>query len=78
MAGRAPAVNQIRTALTSCGLNRATAYYMIGNQGFDSMGELLMASKQDSFVSMIKNAMRSAPVGVTFASKSVRRLGAFK
>jgi hypothetical protein len=51
---------------------------MIGNQGFDSMGELLMASKQDSFVSMIKNAMRSAPVGVTFASKSVRRLGAFK
>jgi hypothetical protein len=50
---------------------------MIGDQGFDSTEELLMASK-DSFDSMIKNAIRSAPVGVTFASTSVRRLGAFK
>ena len=77
MAGRAPAVNQMRTALMRCGLNRVTADYMIGDQGFDSTEELLMASK-DSFDSMIKNAIRSAPVGVTFASTSVRRLGAFK
>jgi hypothetical protein len=50
---------------------------MISDQGFDTTEELLMASK-DSFDTMIKNAIRAAPVGVTFASSSVRRLAAFK
>jgi nitrogen-specific signal transduction histidine kinase len=50
---------------------------MVSDQGFDSTEELLMASK-DSFDSMIRNAIRSAPAGVSFVSLSVRRLGAFK
>ena len=77
MAGRPPINNPMRAALMRCGLNRATADYMIGDQGFDTVEELLMASK-DSFDSMIKNAIRAAPAGVSFASSSVRRLAAFK
>jgi hypothetical protein len=46
-------------------------------QGFDSTEELLMSSKE-SFDTMVKNAIRSAPADVTFSSASIRRLNAFK
>ena len=60
-----------------CGLNQATAEYVIEAQGYDSTEELVMAS-QDSFDTMVKNAIKSAPPDVTFSAASIRRLNAFK
>jgi hypothetical protein len=42
MAARAPANNPMQTVHMRCGLNRATADYMISDQGFDTTEELLM------------------------------------
>ena len=71
------AMIQMRNALMRCGLNQATSDYMMDEQGFDSTEELLMSSKE-SFDTMVKNAIKSAPADVTFSSASIRRLNAFK
>ena len=67
----------MRNALMRCGLNQATSEYMMEDQGIDSTEELLMSSKE-SFDTMVKNAVKSAPPEVTFSSASIRRLNAFK
>ena len=67
----------MRAALMRCGLNEETADYVMEDQGFDSPVELLMAS-QDSFDTMVKNAIKSAPDNVLFSTASIRRLNAFK
>ncbi len=64
-------------ALMRCGLNQAMSIYMMDDQGFDSTEELLMLSKE-SFNTMVKNAIKSAPPGAVFSSASIRRLNAFK
>ena len=70
-------VVSMRAALQRCGLDQATANYVIDSQGFDSTEELLMAS-QESFDTMIKNAIKSSPDDVSFSTASTRRLNAFK
>jgi hypothetical protein len=67
----------MRAALMRCGLNEETADYVMEDQDFDSPVELLMAS-QDSFDTMVKNAIKSAPDNVLFSTASIRRLNAFK
>ena len=67
----------MRNALVRCGLNETTADYVIVDQGINSSEELLMSSKE-SFDTMVKNAIKSAPANVTFSSASIRRLNAFK
>ena len=67
----------MRFALERCGLNVATATYVMVDQGFDTTEELYMSSK-DNFENMIKNAIKSAPPNVTFSSAAIRRLNAFK
>ena len=62
------AVVQMRAALMRCGLNQATADYVMNEQGYDSLEELML----------VKNAIRAAPPGVNFASVAIRRLNAFK
>jgi hypothetical protein len=60
-----------------CGLNQATAEYVIEAQGYDSTEELVMVS-QDNFDTMVRNAIKSAPPDVTCSAASMRRLNAFK
>jgi hypothetical protein len=64
-------------ALQRCGLNLMTANYVMTDQGFDSVEELLMSSKE-SFDTMIKNAVKLSPDDVTFSTTAIRRLNAFK
>jgi hypothetical protein len=71
------AMVQIRNALMRCGLNHENSVYVMDEQGFDSTEELLMLSKE-SFDTMVKNAIKSAPADVSFSSASIRRLNAFK
>jgi hypothetical protein len=52
----------MRAALMRCGLNQATADYVMDEQGYDTPEELLMASK-DGFDTMVKNAIRASPQG---------------
>ena len=66
----------MRAAMQRCGLNQTTANYIMEDEGFDTTEELLMASK-DSFDTMIKNAIKSAPDDVVFSTASIRRLNAF-
>ena len=70
-------IANMRAALMRCGLNNATANYVITDQGFDSPHELLMAS-QESVDVMFKNAIRLAPADVLFSTASIRRINAFK
>ena len=67
----------MRNALMRCGLNQVTSEYVMDEQGFDSTEELLMSSKE-SFDTMVKNAIKSAPADVISSSASIRRLNAFK
>jgi hypothetical protein len=61
-----------------CGLNQATAEYVIEAQGYDSTEELVMVSQDHSYDTMVRNAIESAPPDVTFLAASIRRLNAFK
>lgn len=70
-------VVNMRAALMRCGLNQATAEYVMDDQGFDSVEELLMASRE-SFDTMVKNAIKSSPPDVMFSTASIRRLNAYK
>ena len=68
---------QMRAAFMRCGVNQPTADYIMEMQGYDTPEELAMAS-QDDFDSMIKNAIKSSPPDVNFASVAIRKLNTFK
>ena len=59
-------IAHMRAAFVKCGLNNATANYVITDQGFDNSYDLLMASKE-SVDNMVKNAIESAPADAVFS-----------
>ena len=55
--GTMAVIAHMQAAFVKCGLNNATANYVITDQGFDSPYDLLMASKE-SVDTMVKNAIK--------------------